>query len=135
MRSRVLVLVAFLALLGGVQPAGASPLSDAEFTFSYAKTRGLDVGAPLDWTFQVEGVPAQSVLALKAALVEDGFVDVSSPEDDSANDEGIYGVWFSDRRVHTVASLASRIGRINELTGRYGGALEYQSVTEFGAAP
>ena len=132
---RHLVIAFLLSLLGGLAGACANPASDAEVTFLLAKRQGLDVSRSLEWTFQVEGVPAASVKALEDALMASGFSDVTLPEDDADNDAGSFSVWFSDVRVHTEASLAERIRVVNALTEVHGGRLEYQSVSPPGGAP
>ncbi|HET9482398.1 MAG TPA: hypothetical protein VFO79_00455 [Xanthomonadales bacterium] len=127
------LLVASVVLAIG--PAVASSRSDAEDTFMVAQVRHFDTARSLRWTFQVDGVKATHVAALRRALESAGFSEIAVPENDEENDAGIYAVWFSDVRVHTVASLAARIDTIAALLREHGGSLEYQSVEAPEAAP
>ena len=126
-------LVASVVLAIG--PAVASSRSDADDTFLVAEVRQLDTAGPLRWTFQVDGVKATHLAALRRALESAAFSEIAVPENDEENDIGVYSVWFSDVRVHTVASLAARIDTIAALLREHGGSLAYQSVEAPEAAP
>lgn len=121
------VLSAALLTLG---PALASSTSDARDTFVVAESKRLDASQHLRWTFQIDDVKDVNVKSLVGALEAQGFSEVGVPENDEENDVGVYSIWFSDFRVHTVASLAARIDVISTLLRKHGGKLGYQSVEQ-----
>jgi hypothetical protein len=117
--------IALLALLALF--CGSENRSDAELLFELAERRGLRAKEKLLWSYQVTGVSRDEVQPFTKRLRETGFTDITLPEQDEANDAGVYEVWFTEIRHHTVGTLAARLAEIRSICEGTGGRLEYQS--------
>ena len=124
---RVLSLL-LLALFVLPLAATGDEVDDAEFVMEFAQKRGLDIRAPLEWTYQVSGVQVGGLKPFIDALTKAGFTEIVLPEMDAENDAGIFEVWFSEVGVHTTDSLAERYGDVAELCAAHGAQVESQSV-------